>query len=102
MFVHRLLSPRPSLLNTANDARLNSSPQKPLDLKQLKQRAAAIPPIVSTCHAPAPTLLQQSSRFPSKLYGLLLGFISFEGGTQQKLASCVLPWVCEGHGWIYT
>lgn len=47
-FVPRLLSPRPSLLNAASDARLNSSPQKPLDLKQLKQRAAAIPPIVST------------------------------------------------------
>lgn len=47
-FGSRLLSPRPSLLNTASDARLNSSPQKPLDLKQLKQRAAAIPPIVST------------------------------------------------------
>lgn len=46
-FVLRLLSPRPSLLNTASEARLNSSPQKPLDLKQLKQRAAAIPPIVS-------------------------------------------------------
>uniref|UniRef100_A0A674K652 Nuclear receptor corepressor 2 n=1 Tax=Terrapene triunguis TaxID=2587831 RepID=A0A674K652_9SAUR len=43
---NRLLSPRPSLLNAATDARLNSSPQKPLDLKQLKQRAAAIPPIV--------------------------------------------------------
>uniref|UniRef100_A0A8C3IQ41 Nuclear receptor corepressor 2 n=1 Tax=Chrysemys picta bellii TaxID=8478 RepID=A0A8C3IQ41_CHRPI len=43
---NRLLSPRPSLLNAAADARLNSSPQKPLDLKQLKQRAAAIPPIV--------------------------------------------------------
>uniref|UniRef100_A0A669PI37 Nuclear receptor corepressor 2 n=1 Tax=Phasianus colchicus TaxID=9054 RepID=A0A669PI37_PHACC len=43
----RLLSPRPSLLNAASEARLNSSPQKPLDLKQLKQRAAAIPPIVS-------------------------------------------------------
>ncbi|NXR87614.1 NCOR2 protein, partial [Hypocryptadius cinnamomeus] len=43
----RLLSPRPSLLNTAGDTRLNSSPQKPLDLKQLKQRAAAIPPIIS-------------------------------------------------------
>ncbi|KAJ6656603.1 hypothetical protein lerEdw1_003490 [Lerista edwardsae] len=39
----KLLSTRPSLLN---DARLNS-PQKPLDLKQLKQRAAAIPPIIS-------------------------------------------------------
>lgn len=47
-FGSRLLSPRPSLLNTASDTRLNSSPQKPLDLKQLKQRAAAIPPIVST------------------------------------------------------
>lgn len=45
--VLRLLSPRPSLLNAASEARLNSSPQKPLDLKQLKQRAAAIPPIVS-------------------------------------------------------
>uniref|UniRef100_A0A674K4B8 Nuclear receptor corepressor 2 n=1 Tax=Terrapene triunguis TaxID=2587831 RepID=A0A674K4B8_9SAUR len=44
---NRLLSPRPSLLNAATDARLNSSPQKPLDLKQLKQRAAAIPPIIS-------------------------------------------------------
>uniref|UniRef100_A0A8B9UBN8 Nuclear receptor corepressor 2 n=1 Tax=Anas zonorhyncha TaxID=75864 RepID=A0A8B9UBN8_9AVES len=44
----RLLSPRPSLLNTASEARLNSSPQKPLDLKQLKQRAAAIPPIQIT------------------------------------------------------
>uniref|UniRef100_A0A8C8SF53 Nuclear receptor corepressor 2 n=1 Tax=Pelusios castaneus TaxID=367368 RepID=A0A8C8SF53_9SAUR len=43
----RLLSPRPSLLNAANDTRLNASPQKPLDLKQLKQRAAAIPPIIS-------------------------------------------------------
>ncbi|XP_067395809.1 nuclear receptor corepressor 2 isoform X6 [Emydura macquarii macquarii] len=43
----RLLSPRPSLLNAANDARLNASPQKPLDLKQLKQRAAAIPAIIS-------------------------------------------------------
>uniref|UniRef100_A0A8C0GPD2 Nuclear receptor corepressor 2 n=1 Tax=Chelonoidis abingdonii TaxID=106734 RepID=A0A8C0GPD2_CHEAB len=45
---NRLLSPRPSLLNAATDARLNSSPQKPLDLKQLKQRAAAIPPIQIT------------------------------------------------------
>ncbi|KAM7144644.1 nuclear receptor corepressor 2 isoform 2-T2 [Macrochelys suwanniensis] len=43
----RLLSPRPSLLNAAPDARLSSSPQKPLDLKQLKQRAAAIPTIIS-------------------------------------------------------
>uniref|UniRef100_A0A8B9QBX5 Nuclear receptor corepressor 2 n=1 Tax=Apteryx owenii TaxID=8824 RepID=A0A8B9QBX5_APTOW len=47
----RLLSPRPSLLNTTSDARLNSSPQKPLDLKQLKQRAAAIPPIVTRSHS---------------------------------------------------
>ncbi|XP_072271876.1 nuclear receptor corepressor 2 isoform X5 [Pyxicephalus adspersus] len=44
---NRLLSPRPSLLNTGNDMRVNSSPQKPLDLKQLKQRAAAIPSIIS-------------------------------------------------------
>uniref|UniRef100_A0A8D2LCG8 Nuclear receptor corepressor 2 n=1 Tax=Varanus komodoensis TaxID=61221 RepID=A0A8D2LCG8_VARKO len=45
---NKLLSPRPSLLNAASDARLSSSPQKPMDLKQLKQRAAAIPPIVSS------------------------------------------------------
>nr|XP_033811631.1 nuclear receptor corepressor 2 isoform X4 [Geotrypetes seraphini] len=38
----RVVCQRPSLLNTAN-----SSPQKPLDLKQLKQRAAAIPPIIA-------------------------------------------------------
>ncbi|KAL8180186.1 UNVERIFIED_CONTAM: hypothetical protein K2H54_010262 [Gekko kuhli] len=42
----RLLSPRPSLLNATHDARPNSSPQKLLDLKRLKQRAAAIPPII--------------------------------------------------------
>uniref|UniRef100_A0A8C3PET7 Nuclear receptor corepressor 2 n=1 Tax=Chrysemys picta bellii TaxID=8478 RepID=A0A8C3PET7_CHRPI len=66
---NRLLSPRPSLLNAAADARLNSSPQKPLDLKQLKQRAAAIPPIVihnniyvlSIAH-PIPLNLHESSR----------------------------------------
>uniref|UniRef100_A0ABM5F183 Nuclear receptor corepressor 2 isoform X3 n=1 Tax=Pogona vitticeps TaxID=103695 RepID=A0ABM5F183_9SAUR len=44
---NKLLSPRPSLLHAASDPRLSSSPQKPLDLKQLKQRAAAIPPIIS-------------------------------------------------------
>ncbi|XP_069817050.1 nuclear receptor corepressor 2 isoform X11 [Dendropsophus ebraccatus] len=44
---NRLMSPRPSLLNTGSDTRVNSSPQKPMDLKQLKQRAAAIPPIIS-------------------------------------------------------
>ncbi|XP_058137221.1 nuclear receptor corepressor 2 isoform X4 [Dasypus novemcinctus] len=46
----RLLSPRPSLLTPAGDVRASTSPQKPLDLKQLKQRAAAIPPIVSKVH----------------------------------------------------
>ncbi|XP_075033130.1 nuclear receptor corepressor 2 isoform X5 [Mixophyes fleayi] len=44
---NRLMSPRPSLLSTGSDTRVNSLPQKPLDLKQLKQRAAAIPPIIS-------------------------------------------------------
>uniref|UniRef100_A0A452I531 Nuclear receptor corepressor 2 n=1 Tax=Gopherus agassizii TaxID=38772 RepID=A0A452I531_9SAUR len=63
---NRLLSPRPSLLNAAADARLNSSPQKPLDLKQLKQRAAAIPPIVSTRRKIHVTGSQESSLFPSK------------------------------------
>uniref|UniRef100_A0A8C4V327 Nuclear receptor corepressor 2 n=1 Tax=Falco tinnunculus TaxID=100819 RepID=A0A8C4V327_FALTI len=64
----RLLSPRPSLLNTTSDARLNSSPQKPLDLKQLKQRAAAIPPIqITKAHESAredvpPSKLSQSQQ----------------------------------------
>ncbi|XP_066459469.1 nuclear receptor corepressor 2 isoform X6 [Eleutherodactylus coqui] len=44
---NRLMSPRPSLLNAVIDMRVNASPQKPMDLKQLKQRAAAIPPIIS-------------------------------------------------------
>ncbi|KAM5238869.1 nuclear receptor corepressor 2 isoform 2-T2 [Ctenodactylus gundi] len=49
----RLLSPRPSLLTPAGDPRASTSPQKPLDLKQLKQRAAAIPPIqVTKAHEP--------------------------------------------------
>uniref|UniRef100_A0A3Q3GJR7 Nuclear receptor corepressor 2 n=1 Tax=Labrus bergylta TaxID=56723 RepID=A0A3Q3GJR7_9LABR len=38
---------RPSLLNYTHDGVISSPLQKPLDLKQLKQRAAAIPPIVS-------------------------------------------------------
>uniref|UniRef100_A0A8C7C9W5 Nuclear receptor corepressor 2 n=1 Tax=Oncorhynchus kisutch TaxID=8019 RepID=A0A8C7C9W5_ONCKI len=38
---------RPSLLNYAHDGVISSPLQKPMDLKQLKQRAAAIPPIVS-------------------------------------------------------
>ncbi|XP_057602318.1 nuclear receptor corepressor 2 isoform X17 [Hippopotamus amphibius kiboko] len=50
---NRLLSPRPSLLTPTSDTRTNASPQKPLDLKQLKQRAAAIPPIqVTKVHEP--------------------------------------------------
>ncbi|XP_062942139.1 nuclear receptor corepressor 2 isoform X6 [Cynocephalus volans] len=50
---NRLLSPRPSLLTPTGDPRAIASPQKPLDLKQLKQRAAAIPPIqVTKVHEP--------------------------------------------------
>nr|XP_013010037.1 nuclear receptor corepressor 2 isoform X2 [Cavia porcellus] len=49
----RLLSPRPSLLTPGGDPRASASPQKPLDLKQLKQRAAAIPPIVTKTHEPS-------------------------------------------------
>lgn len=45
--VCRITSPRPSLLNYAHDGVISSPLQKPMDLKQLKQRAAAIPPIVS-------------------------------------------------------
>ncbi|KTF82950.1 hypothetical protein cypCar_00017388, partial [Cyprinus carpio] len=37
---------RPSLLSFAHDGVITSPVQKPLDLKQLKQRAAAIPPIM--------------------------------------------------------
>uniref|UniRef100_A0A7N5ZYF1 Nuclear receptor corepressor 2 n=1 Tax=Anabas testudineus TaxID=64144 RepID=A0A7N5ZYF1_ANATE len=44
---NRITSPRPSLLNYAHDGVISSPLQKPMDLKQLKQRAAAIPPIVS-------------------------------------------------------
>uniref|UniRef100_A0A4W5PAU9 Nuclear receptor corepressor 2 n=1 Tax=Hucho hucho TaxID=62062 RepID=A0A4W5PAU9_9TELE len=45
---NRMTSPsRPSLLNYAHDGVISSPLQKPMDLKQLKQRAAAIPPIVS-------------------------------------------------------
>ncbi|GLD72255.1 nuclear receptor corepressor 2 isoform X1 [Lates japonicus] len=43
---NRMTSPRPSLLNYAHDGVISSPLQKPMDLKQLKQRAAAIPPIM--------------------------------------------------------
>lgn len=47
----RITSPRPSLLNYTHDGVISSPLQKPMDLKQLKQRAAAIPPIVgSLCY----------------------------------------------------
>lgn len=42
-----MTSPRPSLLSFAHDGVISSPVPKPMDLKQLKQRAAAIPPIVS-------------------------------------------------------
>uniref|UniRef100_A0AAQ5XIW4 Nuclear receptor corepressor 2 n=1 Tax=Amphiprion ocellaris TaxID=80972 RepID=A0AAQ5XIW4_AMPOC len=42
---NRMTSPRPSLLNYTHDGVTSSPLQKPMDLKQLKQRAAAIPPI---------------------------------------------------------
>lgn len=42
----RITSPRPSLLNYSHDGVISSPLQKPMDLKQLKQRAAAIPPIM--------------------------------------------------------
>ena len=65
---HRLLSPRPSLLTPTSDARTNASPQKPLDLKQLKQRAAAIPPIVSPGPTSrAPGLLPSQAAAPEPL-----------------------------------
>uniref|UniRef100_A0A3Q2YCC0 Nuclear receptor corepressor 2 n=1 Tax=Hippocampus comes TaxID=109280 RepID=A0A3Q2YCC0_HIPCM len=44
---NRMTSPRPSLLNYTHDGVISSPLQKPMDLKQLKQRAAAIPPIWS-------------------------------------------------------
>ncbi|TRY98024.1 hypothetical protein DNTS_008744 [Danionella cerebrum] len=42
---------RPSLLSFAHDGVISSQAQKPLDLKQLKQRAAAIPPIMPEASA---------------------------------------------------
>uniref|UniRef100_A0A673Z3J2 Nuclear receptor corepressor 2 n=1 Tax=Salmo trutta TaxID=8032 RepID=A0A673Z3J2_SALTR len=49
---NRMTSPnRPSLLNYAHDGVISSPLQKPMDLKQLKQRAAAIPPIVRSMPA---------------------------------------------------
>uniref|UniRef100_A0A672JLZ3 Nuclear receptor corepressor 2 n=1 Tax=Salarias fasciatus TaxID=181472 RepID=A0A672JLZ3_SALFA len=44
---NRMTSPRPSLLNYSHDGVISSPLQKPMDLKQLKHRAATIPPIVS-------------------------------------------------------
>uniref|UniRef100_A0A668A5X9 Nuclear receptor corepressor 2 n=1 Tax=Myripristis murdjan TaxID=586833 RepID=A0A668A5X9_9TELE len=71
---NRMTSPRPSLLNYSHDGVISSPLHKPMDLKQLKQRAAAIPPIVShhfdclherhSIHQaghPAPPGLQQDS-----------------------------------------
>uniref|UniRef100_W5MFZ2 Nuclear receptor corepressor 2 n=1 Tax=Lepisosteus oculatus TaxID=7918 RepID=W5MFZ2_LEPOC len=43
---NRMTSPRMSLLNYSHDSVISSPLQKPMDLKQLKHRAAAIPPIV--------------------------------------------------------
>lgn len=48
LFLCRITPPRPSLLNYTQDGVISSPLQKPMDLKQLKQRAAAIPPIVSS------------------------------------------------------
>ncbi|XP_024131087.1 nuclear receptor corepressor 2 isoform X2 [Oryzias melastigma] len=42
---NRISSPRPSLLNYSHDGVISTPLQKPMDLKQLRQRAAAIPPI---------------------------------------------------------
>uniref|UniRef100_A0A8C0GNC1 Nuclear receptor corepressor 2 n=1 Tax=Chelonoidis abingdonii TaxID=106734 RepID=A0A8C0GNC1_CHEAB len=111
---NRLLSPRPSLLNAATDARLNSSPQKPLDLKQLKQRAAAIPPIVSTRGKTHVTGSQESSLFPSKFFLFLLAekpvpFPSLAEGPklsgEQTATSCwppVLPYQVSSRDVIKT
>ncbi|XP_033618575.1 nuclear receptor corepressor 2 [Fukomys damarensis] len=81
----RLLSPRPSLLTPAGDPRASASPQKPLDLKQLKQRAAAIPPIVAKAHEPpredaaAPQLAPAAPPPPQHLQS--------EGDASQQLGS---------------
>ncbi|XP_064210111.1 nuclear receptor corepressor 2 isoform X6 [Anguilla rostrata] len=47
----RMTSPRPSLLNYSHEGVISSPLQKPMDLKQLKQRAAAIPPIMPEASA---------------------------------------------------
>uniref|UniRef100_A0A8C3XUZ9 Nuclear receptor corepressor 2 n=1 Tax=Chelydra serpentina TaxID=8475 RepID=A0A8C3XUZ9_CHESE len=107
-----LLSPRPSLLNAAPDARLSSSPQKPLDLKQLKQRAAAIPTIVSTGPKTLVTGSQESGSFPSKfcvLWEKPVPFSSLAEGQklsgEQTATSCwppVLPYQVSSRDVIKT
>uniref|UniRef100_A0A8C3TEJ8 Nuclear receptor corepressor 2 n=1 Tax=Chelydra serpentina TaxID=8475 RepID=A0A8C3TEJ8_CHESE len=109
---NRLLSPRPSLLNAAPDARLSSSPQKPLDLKQLKQRAAAIPTIVSTGPKTLVTGSQESGSFPSKfcvLWEKPVPFSSLAEGQklsgEQTATSCwppVLPYQVSSRDVIKT
>uniref|UniRef100_A0A8C1VBW6 Nuclear receptor corepressor 2 n=1 Tax=Cyprinus carpio TaxID=7962 RepID=A0A8C1VBW6_CYPCA len=57
---------RPSLLSFAHDGVITSPVQKPLDLKQLKQRAAAIPPIqITMAHESSQEAKQQQPQ-PTK------------------------------------
>ncbi|XP_068100049.1 nuclear receptor corepressor 2 isoform X4 [Hyperolius riggenbachi] len=91
---NRLLSPRPSLLNTGSDMRVNSSPQKPMDLKQLKQRAAAIPPIIAEVQEALP---QNASVKPHHALALYQEQISkvhesaLDGQNPAKQPSSQLP-----------
>uniref|UniRef100_A0A8C7SAC5 Nuclear receptor corepressor 2 n=1 Tax=Oncorhynchus mykiss TaxID=8022 RepID=A0A8C7SAC5_ONCMY len=96
---NRMTSPsRPSLLNYAHDGVISSPLQKPMDLKQLKQRAAAIPPIVSLttfCMSQCIPLLSLHARatacifvHPWKAYGSQPGRIrslpAVQGGSITK------------------
>uniref|UniRef100_A0A673K8U7 Nuclear receptor corepressor 2-like n=1 Tax=Sinocyclocheilus rhinocerous TaxID=307959 RepID=A0A673K8U7_9TELE len=67
---------RPSLLSFAHDGVIASPLQKPLDLKQLKQRAAAIPPIqTATIHSKSSYILH----FFPPLNKVSLGYMSQTG-----------------------
>ena len=77
MFVmFRINSPRPSLLSYSHDGVISSPLHKPMDLKQLKQRAAAIPPIVS--HCVCVSCACKASLFVSLIWVVLLRVVLFK------------------------
>lgn len=94
----RLLSPRPSLLTPTGDTRAHASPQKPLDLKQLKQRAAAIPPIVSA--GPPPAASRPQPPGPARVLPSAAGAAHLRPPCPSLLAPLAAPasWRNPGRG----